>query len=218
MDSTIPAGAAILLDFIRETETGRKDRASYDVIYAHKQGKLSKPLTSMTLDEVLAAQPTWTKNHGSSAAGGYQFMKATLTGLKEELGLRGTQRLDGDLQDRLAYHLLKRRGYESYMAGTISRTEFGKRLAQEWASFPVLSACQGAKRKVVRGECYYEGDKLNMALVAPQTVETVLDKVKAAAKQVPIAPPAVASAEDTSAPGVPGWLSKLGAWIKSLWV
>ena len=52
MDKTVPAGAAILLDFIGNTEVGRKPPEAYDVIYGHKQGKLPKPLTAMTLDEV----------------------------------------------------------------------------------------------------------------------------------------------------------------------
>ncbi|MCL4218776.1 MAG: hypothetical protein KJ052_17470, partial [Candidatus Hydrogenedentes bacterium] len=59
MDRTVPAGAAILLDFVRRTEVGRDDRASYDVIYGHKQNRLPKPLTSMTVDEVIAAQRGW---------------------------------------------------------------------------------------------------------------------------------------------------------------
>jgi len=184
MDRTVPDGAALLLDFIRKTEVGREDRASYDVIYANKQGKLAKPLTSMTIDEVLAAQRGWSKNHGSSAAGGYQFMRNTLIDLKEELGLRGSQKLDPDLQDRLGYHLLKRRGYEGYMAGTINRIEFGKRLAMEWASFPVLAGTKGQKRQVKRGQSYYAGDGLNKALVAPDVVEAVLDRVKAAGNAV----------------------------------
>ncbi|MHC3940235.1 hypothetical protein ACI0FR_01545 [Paenochrobactrum sp. BZR 201-1] len=37
MDKTVPAGAAILLNFIREIEVGRTDRASYDVIYGHNR-------------------------------------------------------------------------------------------------------------------------------------------------------------------------------------
>lgn len=32
MDKTVPAGAAILLDFIRMTEVGLTDRACYDAI------------------------------------------------------------------------------------------------------------------------------------------------------------------------------------------
>lgn len=184
MDPTVPAGAAILLDFIRETEVGRKDRASYDVIYANKQHKLAKPLTSMTLDEVQAEQRRWSKNHGSSAAGGYQFMRATLRGLISELGLRGSQVLDADLQDRLGYHLLKRRGYADFMAGRIDRAAFGKRLAMEWASFPVLAPTRGAHRSLKRGQSYYCGDALNKALVSPEKVEAVLDRVKPPQKPV----------------------------------
>ncbi len=35
MDRTVPVGAAILLDFVREIEVGGTSRASYDVIYGH---------------------------------------------------------------------------------------------------------------------------------------------------------------------------------------
>jgi len=180
MDRSIPPAAAILLDFIRKTEVGRKDRASYDVIYGHKQHKLAKPLTSMTIGEIVDAQKSWSKNHGSSAAGGYQFMRATLIDLSKELHLRGDQVFNPDLQDRLGYHLLKRRGYESFMAGTISQEEFGKRLAQEWASLPVLAATRGATRMVGRGQSYYAGDGLNKALVDPVEFEMVLQVAKAA--------------------------------------
>lgn len=187
MDRTVPAGAAILLDFIRKTEVGRDDRASYDVIYGHNQNKLPKPVTSMTIDEVIAAQSGWSKRFGSSATGGYQFMRATLTDLKKELRLRGSQKLDPDLQDRLGYHLLKRRGYEAFIAGKISCTEFGRRLAMEWASFPVLAATDGSKRPISRGQSYYAGDGLNKALVKPEAIEAVLDRVKSVAK-APVQP------------------------------
>jgi muramidase (phage lysozyme) len=173
MDVTVPAGAARLLDFIGLTEAPN----GYGTIYANKQSKLAKPLIEMTLDEVIMAQPAWSKNYGSSAAGRYQFMRATLLGLRSELSLRGTQKFDSDLQDRLAYHLLIRRGYKDFMAGKISRTEFGKRLAQEWASFPVLASTKGAHRQVPRGSSYYMGDKLNKSLVTPEKVEAVLDEV-----------------------------------------
>lgn len=191
MDKTVPTGAALLLDFIRQTEVGRKDRASYDVIYANKQGQLAKPLTSMTLDEVLAAQKGWSKNNGSSAAGGYQFMRATLVELIAELGLRGSQLLDTDLQDRLGFHLLKRRGYQQYVDGTINAVEFGKRLAMEWASFPVLVDCKGAHRKLKRGQSYYAGDGLNKALVAPEKIEQLLLLVRKAPDLAPVPQPTV---------------------------
>src|SRR5690606_17255968 len=98
----------------------------------------------------------------------------------KELGLRGAQKLDSNLQDRLGYHLLKRRGYEEFAAGKIGAVEFGKRLAQEWASLPVLTATQGAHRKLKRGQSYYAGDGLNKSLTAPEKVETVLALVKGA--------------------------------------
>src|SRR5690606_35301313 len=133
-DRTVPRGAALLLEFVYRTETSRTPPECYDVIYAHKQHKLARPLTQMTVGDVVDAQKTWSRNHGSSAAGAPQFIRKTLIGLCKELRLSGSQKFDADLQDRLAYHLLKRRGYEDFMVGRIGRTEFGKRLAMEWAS------------------------------------------------------------------------------------
>ncbi|MDH6229591.1 muramidase (phage lysozyme) [Mesorhizobium soli] len=176
MDKTVPAGAAMLLDFIGDIEAPK----GYGTIYGNNQGKLPKPLTSMTVGKVVDAQASWTKQFKSSAAGRYQFMRKTLQELEKALSLRGNQLFDADLQDRLGYHLLKRRGYDEFMADQIDRAEFGKRLAQEWASLPVLATVAVGKRKVVRGQSYYAGDGLNKALVAPERVEAVLDKVKAA--------------------------------------
>ncbi|WP_245427161.1 hypothetical protein [Mesorhizobium sp. YM1C-6-2] len=179
MDKTVPAGAAMLLDFIGGIEAPR----GYDTIYGNNQGKLPKPVTSMTLAEVQSEQGSWTKRFGSSATGRYQFMKATLSGLIAELGLSPSQKLDANLQDRLGYHLLKRRGYEAFVAGKISAAEFGKRLAQEWASLPVLVDTQGASRRVRRGQSYYAGDGLNKSLIAPEKVETVLALARDAARK-----------------------------------
>lgn len=189
MDRTVPPGAALLLDFIGEIEVGRKGREGYDVIYGHNQRRLPKPLTSMTVDEVIAAGPGWTRAYRSSAAGRYQFMNATLKGLKTELGLRGNQVFDPGLQDRLGFHLLKRRGYDAFMAGKISATEFGKRLAMEWASLPVLAPTKGAHRQLQRGASYYAGDALNKSLVAPERVEALLMQAKNA-NGTPIPPDA----------------------------
>lgn len=180
MDKTVPAGAALLLDFIAETETGRNDASKYRTVYAHKEGRLPKPITSMTVNQWIAAGPSWTKNHGSSAAGAYQFMNATTLDLKRELGLRGAQVMDPDLQDRLGYHLLRRRGYDAFMSGDLDRVTFAKNLAKEWASFPVLEATSGPHRRVERGQSYYSGDRLNKALIAPEKVEKVLAGVRKA--------------------------------------
>ncbi|UFX01072.1 hypothetical protein SmedWSM1115_14885 [Sinorhizobium medicae WSM1115] len=184
MDKTVPPGAAILLDFIRETEVGRSDRASYDVIYGHNQAKLPQPLTTMTYGEIVDAQKGWSKRFRSSAAGGYQFMRATLIDLaKQVTTISGTDVFTPDLQDRLAYKLLLRRGYAEFIVGKISLVQFAENLAKEWASFPVLAATKGGERKVRRGHSYYAGDGLNKALVKPEKVEAVLKYALEAARR-----------------------------------
>ena len=85
--------------------------------------------------------------------------------------------------------------------------EFGKRLAQEWASFPVLAGTKGAKRTVARGQSYYAGDGLNKSLVTPEKVEAILRNVLAVACEpsLPDAPAVIkpAPAKDGN------WLSRL---------
>ncbi len=217
MDKTVPAGAAILLDFIRKTEVGRTDRASYDVIYGQNQHKLKKQITAMTIGELVDEQASFTKRFKSSASGGYQFMRKTLQDLSRELRLNGRQVFDPDLQDRLGYHLLKRRGYGEYMAGKITMTEFAKRLAMEWASFPVLAATKGQHQQLKRGQSYYDGDELNKALVKPEAIEAVLRKVQAAGNGLPVPVPEKLEAESQpSEPEKPKpvWKSKR-AWLWS---
>lgn len=222
MDPTVPAGAAILLDFMRETETGRRDATAYDTLFGHNERHLPKPLTRMTLDEVIAAGPGWTRAYKSSAAGAYQFMRATLQGLKSELGLRGSQIFDADLQDRLGYHLLKRRGYTDAVAGRITPVEFGKRLAMEWASMPVLAATKGEHRTLQRGQSYYAGDALNKSLVPAATFEAVIAKALAtaraapAAAEVPVTPLPPASSAARLAPFITALVLALAALLAAL--
>ena len=185
MDKSVPPGAAVLLDFIGGIEAP----AGYDTIFGNNQGKLAKPLTTMTFGEVVDAGKSWTRRFKSSAAGRYQFMRATLIGIAKELrSLSGTDLFDADLQDRLGYYLLKRRGYADFMAGKIDRVEFGRRLAMEWASLPVLKATKGRHRDVARGQSYYTGDPLNKSLISPAKVEAVLRKAKAAGNPAPSMP------------------------------
>jgi muramidase (phage lysozyme) len=174
MDKTVPAGAAYLLKFIYSIEAPK----GYDTIYGNNQGKLKKPITSMTLAEIQSAQQSWTKSYGSSATGAPQFMRETLKGLIAELKLSTSMKLTPDLQDRLAYHLLRRRGYDAFVFDRIDAVEFGKRLAMEWASLPVLKNTRGASRNIKRGQSYYAGDGLNNSLVAPERLEAVLAQVQ----------------------------------------
>lgn len=182
---TIPAKAKQLLDFIGDIEAPR----GYGTIFGNNQGRLKKPLTSMTVDEVLANQRNWSKRYGSSAAGRYQFMRATLTDLKKEGRCAGSDLFDADLQDRLGHALLVRRGFNAFMAGKINRIEFGKKLAQEWASLPVLAPVQGGSRPVKRGQSFYAGDGLNKSLVKPERVEALLASLIGSPAVEPAEPP-----------------------------
>src|SRR5690606_38976654 len=120
-----------------------------------------------------------------SAAGAYQFMRNTLDAprtlrdIEGEMGLTGEELFDADLQDLMGFHLLKRRGYYEFIVGRLSLTQFGNRLAMEWASLPVLSAIKGAHRKLKRGQSFYAGDGTNKSLPKPQDVEVVLARVLA---------------------------------------
>ena len=146
MDKTVPSGAAMLLAFIGGIEAPH----GFDTVYGNNQAKLPKPLTSMTIDEVITAGPRWTRSFGSSAAGFLQFMRATLLRLKNQLCLTGKELLDGPMQMALGYELLKERGFAEFMAGTESRTAFGLGLAQEWVSSPVLTSTFKGTGKAAR--------------------------------------------------------------------
>jgi peptidoglycan hydrolase-like protein with peptidoglycan-binding domain len=173
----IPAPAKKLLDFIASKEAP----GGYGVVYANRQGRLPKPLVLMTVDQVIADGPRRARDRtggvkGSSAAGRYQFMQNTLTGLKAQLGLSGSELMTPELQDRLGYQLLVQRGYKRFMLGTLPLKSFGNQIAMEWASFPVLSDINGKHR----GQSYYAGDGQNHALVDADDVENVLQSMLSA--------------------------------------
>lgn len=64
--------------------------------------------------------------------GRYQIVGKTLRGLKNELGLTGDEVFTPELQDQLFLQLLRRRGYDEYKAGNISKEAFLSRVSNEW--------------------------------------------------------------------------------------
>lgn len=170
MNPKVPKPAAALMDAIASIEAPR----GYDTVYGNKMSRMPRPLTSMTMKQVLDQGKWRTRNFGSSACGRYQFMDATLRTLATEMGLQASDVFSADYQDLLGYHLLKKRGYLKWARGEMSDHSFMIGLAKEWASFPVPYDMQGAHRRVKRGETYYSGDKLNHALIKPDRVETIL--------------------------------------------
>jgi muramidase (phage lysozyme) len=190
MDKTVPKPAAMLLDFIGAKEAPR----GYDTVYANHMDRMPKPLTRMTMKEILDQGRWRTRNFGSSACGRYQFMDATLRDLAIELDLKAEDVFTPDYQDRLGLHLLRRRGYDRWIKGTLSDGEFMLNLAKEWASFPVPYTVKGGSRTVSRGQSFYAGDGLNKSLVSAEAVEKTL--VAARDRQDIIAEPVVVAAPE----------------------
>lgn len=176
MDRSVPAGAAPLLAFIRRTETGKPDPLSYTTIIGHNEDRLDRAITSMTVDEIIAQQPSWLKRFkvASGAAGAYQIIRPTLSSLKASQKLAGTERFTAPLQDALGLALLKGRGLDRFLAGQLTVTAFGNALAKEWASFPLLSSATRKGISLKRGQSYYDGFAGNSALTTPAKVEAVL--------------------------------------------
>jgi len=193
MNPNVPRGAAILLDFIANLETNRQGQAAYETIIGYrneKPGTLPKPITQMTLEELLAEQKRWVKNlkAPSGAAGRYQIIRPTLLSLIEEMKVPLDAKFTPDLQDRFGFALLKRRGWDRFASNAFSLRDFGNSLAREWASWPVLSAQAGAHRPVARGESYYAGDGINASLTKASNAEAVLAEVLNELGRSPSAP------------------------------
>lgn len=157
-----------LLDFIGEHES----RGNYNVVWNGIAAKHrpKRPLTTMTIAEVLAWQDSIDPLYRSEAAGKYQILEDTLRGVYVEAGLGAKALFDEDNQDRLAEALLRRRGLGLYRSGAMTAEAFANSLAKEWASLPVVTG----KKK---GQSYYSGDGMNKALV---NVEPFLAAVRAA--------------------------------------
>lgn len=127
----------------------------------------NQPLTTMTVQQVLDWQDSIDARYPSEAAGRYQVMEDTLRGLVTSGKVSASAIFNETTQDKIALILMERRGLRAYQSGKISLQAFGNRLAQEWASLPVLT---GSKR----GASYYAGDGLNHALVTPERLEAAL--------------------------------------------
>ncbi len=167
-DSGISLDSGTLQD-ISSKSSGIKQvilKAESDGNYNDVYGTSRKiPLTSMTLDEVMALQGRMKKaGAASTAVGGFQFLNSTLTDLKKNLKLTGDETFDESLQNQLADALLQRRGFGEYLKGNIGHKELVNNLAKEWAGLPTTS-----------GKSFYEGDGLNHSNVK---LRSVLDELK----------------------------------------
>lgn len=118
--------------------------------YSDNARNTSLRFTDMSINDVLQ----WQRNTiatgatTSSAVGKYQIVRATMLETVKALGLSGDEKFTPQLQDAMAMHLLKGRGYDKFVAGEITASEFQDSIAKEWASLPTSA-----------GHGYYPGQR-----------------------------------------------------------
>lgn len=157
-------GISQILDVIGRAEAP----SGYDTVYAGSKVRPSRPITSMTVSQVMDWQrASIAAGSVSSAAGRYQIIYKTLRGLVSSGVLRAGELFNASAQDRAAHALMKGRGLDSYQSGTMSAETFANNLAKEWAGLPVVS---GSKA----GRSYYDGYAGNSATVQPADVLAAL--------------------------------------------
>ena len=154
-------GISSLLNIIGQAEAPQGYNQYYSGI--RSSDGPPRPLTSMTVNEVLAWQDSIDPKYPSEAAGRYQVMEDTLRGLVRQGKVSGGMRFDQAGQDRIARILAEGRGLNDYQSGRISAEMFANNLAREWAGLPVAT---GSKA----GRSYYDGDGLNSATVGVNQV------------------------------------------------
>jgi len=165
----LPTGAEVgtttdLLTFVRHLEAPD----GYDAYEARIPIAPPKPLTSMTLAEVLAWQVRVRRSGApSTAAGGYQIIYPTLQRLVRKYGIDRDARFDAGMQDRLARLLIAECGDRPALAATAAHSRYGNCLAGIWAALPLTAGRN-------RGRSAYHGVAGNRALTSPRIVLALL--------------------------------------------
>lgn len=136
--TTVQGVEGVLLDAVSGAESRR------DGYNAVNRGVILG-LTGMTLNEVMRVTRARKGPRGeggpgdpSTAAGRYQILNATMAGLIKEMGLTGQEIFDEDMQDQMAIQLLRRRGLDKFLAGTLSKESFARGLMNEWTGLKAV--------------------------------------------------------------------------------
>ncbi len=146
----------------------------YNTIYGGSKIRPPKNLTKMTVREVRDYQQR-SVNAGSksSAMGAYQIIRKTLDACVSAGAVKWTDKFDAAAQERCGDYLMRLRGLNKYMAGTMTATKFAQELSREWASLPCT--IRDARGRAATGQSYYAGDGLNKA---HHTIAQLMNAVK----------------------------------------
>lgn len=212
-----PEGSAAraMMNLIGKSEgTDRRDGTpGYSTTYAHgrfnpaERGGREADLTQMSIAEVREFQRGMLNNQQgnqlrSSAVGRYQVMGYTLDGLIRQGVVRPDEKFDAATQDRIALHLMNRRGLSRHQQGRMSAAELQNQLAGEWASIPRADTGQGnyaGQRAHVSGsEVMAALQGQNPAPRAGTTRQAPVPSMASAAPAAAAAPPVVSAPQDTN--------------------
>ena len=154
---------------------GIESNNNYNVIVGGKNDPSIKEKTVTELNS---------KFGGQTALGRYQIqMRTALDQLRRNKIDPSTFKFDEKGQDDLFRMILKYRGYDEYLEGTMTKKEFALQLAKEFASVP----------EDARNRSYYAGDGVHSKTkVTYGQVNELLDSLKPSVKPV-TAPPATPS-------------------------
>lgn len=172
-----------LLQLIKEKES---HGGNYNIL-AYDAPDKNRKLTNMTLKQLVNYQ----RKKGDRAAGAYQLKPNTIRMLMRTMGLRNTDKFTPQLQEAMAQKLLDYRGYGAYERGEMPAGEFGRNLAQEWASLPVIMSedyknpAGGDIRNLIEGQSYYQNEGTNRAKFTPEQYMAYKDLLYANDLSVP---------------------------------
>lgn len=137
------------------------------------QSIFGKPLTEMTVGEVVAAQ----QSRRVFAVGKYQIIPDTMTGFLNQMRIPNSAKFDEATQEKFKDYVInfKRPEVGKYIRGESSnRAEAVQELAREFASVGLSYAEAGR----VRGQSRYAGTAGNRASISPEAVEAALDRAR----------------------------------------
>ena len=195
---------APLLDLINRAESRRN---GYDAVYSvmlNAGVRPPKPLTQMTIQEVLNFQEANDRRFGSEPMGRYQIIEDTLRGynnqrynspeeairagrgqypLYQRAGLSAGDMFSPENQDKMAIQLLREAkpfGLDSFMENPLTDVRllrFGNGVAKIWAGLPKVSGPD-------LGKSEYEGIAGNSSTVSVQEYLSVLRQIHTQREQV----------------------------------
>jgi muramidase (phage lysozyme) len=189
-----------ILDMLAQGEVSTTSKSGYDTIaHAARAHAPSKPITQMTIGEILAWQEQIDNRPGvySEAAGRYQIVEDTLRGfnnnkypnlqaainggegqtpLYERTGLSTGDKFSPENQDKMAITLLEGRGIKRFLAGSMTQYDFHTALAQEWASLSQVGK-RDENGNIADMISHYES-AINTAKVNLGTITSTLQQLK----------------------------------------